>query len=86
MEKRKYTHENLLNELEVPNEPNDYQNFLHLDSSTFDKLLILIEYKIEEIDTYIRDAIPSINQSIYYTVVLCSIGNFFENLKFISAI
>lgn len=83
-ERQKYSNVNLLNELRF-NEPDDYQNFLRLDSSTFDKLLALIEVQIKKQDTCMRDAIPP-SQRLSITLRYLATGNSFEDLKFTSAV
>jgi len=54
--RNEYTHENLLKDLRL-SQPSDFQNFLQLETTSFDELLKIIKPRIEERNTTMRDAI-----------------------------
>jgi hypothetical protein len=80
----KYTHENLLRDLRV-SEPSDFQNFLQLDTTSFDELLKMITPQTEKRNTTMHNAIPP-SQRLSITLCYLATGNTFEDLKFTSAI
>ena len=56
IDREKYTHEKLLNELRVL-EPNDFRNFLRMNGELFDELLALVTPAIVKMNTIMREAI-----------------------------
>ena len=78
------THERLLQELRL-NEPDDYRNFLRMDSTTYDELLAMVTPIIQKEDTVMRYAITT-SQRLSITLRCLATGNTFEDLKFSSAI
>ena len=82
--RNEYTHENILKDLRL-SEPSDFQNFLRLDTTSFDELLKVITPRIEKRNTTIRDAIPP-GQRLSITLRYLATGNTFEDLKFTSAV
>jgi hypothetical protein len=49
--KNEYTNENLLKDIRL-SEPSDFQNFLRLDTTSFDELLKMITPRIEKKEYY----------------------------------
>lgn len=84
IDREKYTHEKLLNELRVI-EPNDFRNFLRMDGELFDELLALVTPEIGKRNTIMRDAIPA-SQRLSITLRYLATGNSFEDLKFLTAV
>jgi hypothetical protein len=82
--RNEYTHENLLKDLSL-SEPNDFQNFLRLDATSFDELQKMVTPRIEKRNTTTRDAIPS-SQLLSVSLRYLATGNTFEDLKFTNAI
>ncbi|KAF0708914.1 putative nuclease HARBI1 isoform X1, partial [Aphis craccivora] len=54
LEKRKYSHMNLLHELQS-NEPADFKNYLRMENHTFYELLDLVRPFIEKQNTIMRE-------------------------------
>ena len=83
IDREKYTHERLLNELRFI-EPNDFLNFVRMDTDLFDELLALVAPEIEKSSTIMREAIP-VTQRLSTTLRYLASGNTFEDLKFLTA-
>ena len=66
-------------------ELSDFQNFLRLDTTSFDELLKIITPRIEKRNTTMRDAIPP-SQRLSIVLRYLATGNNFEDLKFTIAI
>jgi hypothetical protein len=58
MEKDKFSHLPLLQELRETN-PDDFKNYIRMDSETFDHLLSLVEPHITRKDTVMRKSIQA---------------------------
>ena len=58
IDREKFTHEELLNELRVI-EPNDFRNFVRMNGELLDELLALVAPEIEKRNTVMRDAIDA---------------------------
>lgn len=84
LDREKYTHEILLNELRIC-EPNDFRNFLRMNGELFDELLALVTPQIKKKNTIMRDAIP-VSQRLSITLRYLATGNSFEDMKFLTAV
>ena len=84
LNKEKYTHERLLNDLRVIG-VKDFRNFVRMNTNLFDILLGLVAPEIQKKDTIMREAIPA-TQRLAITLRYLATGNTFEDLKFISAL
>ena len=82
--RHKFTHDNLLKELCVSS-PEDYENYLRMDHSTFLDLLNKVEPLIKKQDTIMRDCIPVSNR-LSSTLRFLATGQSYEELKFVTAI
>ena len=67
------------------NEPDDYRNFLRMDSASFDELLGLVTPFIQKEDTIMRQSISPMER-LSLTLRYLATGNTYENLKFTTAI
>jgi hypothetical protein len=54
----KFTHKNLLKELELT-APSDYKNFMRMEYSVFMELLDMVVPFVQKYTTVMRDAIPA---------------------------
>lgn len=79
-----FSHSNLMSELRVT-APDDFKNFLRMDSKTYDELLDKVRPFIEKKDTNMRIAI-SVNERLSATLRFLASGQSFEDLKFLTAI
>ena len=84
IDREKFTHEKLLNELIVI-EPNDFRNFVRMNGELVDELLALVAPEIEKRNTIMRDAI-AVSQRLSITLRYLATGNSFEDLKFLTAV
>lgn len=84
LQRRIYTHMNLLKELRT-SEPSDFKNYLRMDNDAFNLLLELVRPKITKQDTKLRDAI-SAEERLTVTLRYLATGNSYEDLKFTTAI
>ena len=58
LERRNYSHMNLIRELET-NEPSDLYNFFRVDSESFETLLQYVQPMIERKNTHMREAVSA---------------------------
>ena len=70
MKRPKFTHDNLLKELSLSS-PEDYENYLRMDHSTFLDLLNRVEPFIKKRDTNMRDCIP-VSNTFKHFVLSCN--------------
>lgn len=82
--RRRYSHLSLINELR-DSYPDDYKNYLRMDSASFDILLDLIKDKISKADTVMRKSISS-EERLTATLRFLATGRSFEDLKFSTGI
>jgi hypothetical protein len=66
-ERNEYTCEHLFKNTRQ-SEPSDFQNFLRLGTTSFDKLLKMITPRIEKKEYYNGDAIPTSQLKFFYEV------------------
>nr|CAH7727851.1 unnamed protein product [Callosobruchus chinensis] len=79
-----YSDLNLLRELRTC-EPTDFQNYLRMDSSTFDELLELVTPFMRKEDTIMRQSI-SHEERLVATLSYLATGRSYECLKFSTGI
>lgn len=84
LERRKYSHINLLRHLET-NEPSDFKNYLRMENHLFHQLLNLVRPHIEKQNTVMRESI-SAEERLVATLRFLATGRSYEDLKFSSAI
>jgi hypothetical protein len=84
MEKDKFNHLPLLQELRE-NNPDDFKNYLRMDSETSDHLLSLVEPHITKKDTVMRKSIQAEEHPIA-TLRFLATGQSYEDLKFSTGI
>lgn len=82
--KKKFGSIDLLKELETK-EPTDFKNYLRMDSGTFYHLLRLVEPRIKNNETRMREAV-SAKERLAVTLRYLATGDSFEDLKFSTAI
>lgn len=80
----KFNHSPLIRELRE-NYPDDYKNYLRLDSVSFDVLLDLVNDKIRKKDTVMRKSITA-EQRLTATLRYLATGRSYEDLKFTTGI
>ncbi|XP_074039921.1 uncharacterized protein [Leptinotarsa decemlineata] len=80
MDKKKYSHMNLLQVLQQE-EPCDFKNYLRMDSDTYTSLMGLVCNKITKQDTIMRKAI-SAEERLVATLRYLAAGSSYEDLKF----
>lgn len=83
-ERHVYSNETLLKELRV-SEPEDYRNYMHMNSATFDELLKMVAPIISKKNTVMRESIPAYTR-LSVTLRYLATGNTFEDLKFGNAV
>lgn len=84
LERRKYSHMNLLHELKS-NEPADFKNYLRMENHTFYELLNMVRPFIEKQNTMMRESI-SAEERLVATLRFLATGRSFEDMKFSCAI
>jgi hypothetical protein len=82
--RNQFNHSPLIKEL-WENYPDDYKNYLRLDSVSFDALLDLVKDKIHKNDTVMRKAITA-EQRLTATLRYLATGRSYEDLKFTTGI
>ena len=73
-----------MKELRV-SEPEDYRNYLRMNSAAFDELLRMLAPIITKQNTVMRDSIPAYTR-LSVTLRYLATGNTFEDLKFSNAV
>lgn len=81
MERKKFTHMNLLRELEG----NDFRNYLRMDEDSFLLLLAKVRPFIERKNTVMRESV-SAEERLVVTLRYLATGRSLEDLKFSAAI
>lgn len=84
LQRRIYTHMNLLKELRT-SEPSDFKNYLRMDNDAFNLLLEFVRPKITRQDTKLRDVIRA-EERLAVTLRYLATGNSYEDLKCSTAI
>lgn len=84
LERKKYSHMNLLRELQQ-NEQGDFLNYLRMDEGKFYSVLNLIRPQIEKQDTVMRESV-SAEERLIATLRYLATGQNYEELKFSCAI
>lgn len=79
-----YTHVNLLKELREDN-PDDFKNYLRMNSDVFDELLHMVEPYLKKQETPMRTTI-SPQERLLATLRFLATGRSYEDLKYSTAI
>lgn len=84
IERKRYSNVNLLEELKE-HEPEDYRNYLRMNEECFEYLLNKIRYRIEKVNTIMRESVTA-EERLTATLRYLATGNSYEDLKFSTAI
>ncbi|CAK1593490.1 unnamed protein product [Parnassius mnemosyne] len=84
LQRPRYSHINLMAELALQ-EPNDFRNYLRLDSCTYQQLLSLLEPMLTKQDTCMRKAITA-HERLSATLRFLATGRSYEDLQYSVAI
>ncbi|CAI6362313.1 unnamed protein product [Macrosiphum euphorbiae] len=84
LDKSKFGNIPLLSEIRE-NNPDDFRNYLRMDSASFDVLLNLVGPKICKMDTVMRSSISS-SERLIATLRFLATGNSYEDMKFSTCI
>lgn len=76
-----YSHIQLLQEISITSEQEDYKNFLRMNEETFMKLLEMVEPFLQRQDTVMRNSLP-VKERLILTLRYLATGRSFEDLKF----
>lgn len=84
LQRQRFTHVNLLDYIKEA-EPNDFKNYLRMNSETYQELLDMVTPYIEKKNTNMRQAI-SAHERLSVCLRFLATGRSFEDLKFSTSI